>query len=128
MIWLQVKKCTVVLMGALLNAIGMNLFLIPANVYASGFAGIAQLLSKVIAQYASMHLSTGMLLLILNIPVTILGWVKVGKSFTLFSFISVFFRSIFLQIIPVKEVSHDILLNAVFGGVIVSVGVGFTLR
>ncbi|MDP4169983.1 MAG: YitT family protein [Bacillota bacterium] len=128
MIWLQVKKCTVVLMGALLNAIGMNLFLIPANVYASGFAGIAQLLSKVIAQYASMHLSTGMLLLILNIPVTILGWVKVGKSFTLFSFISVFFSSIFLQIIPVKEVSHDILLNAVFGGVIVAVGVGFTLR
>ncbi|MDP4164120.1 MAG: YitT family protein [Bacillota bacterium] len=128
MIWLQVKKCSVVLIGALLNAIGMNLFLIPANVYASGFAGIAQLLSKVLAQYASIHLSMGTLLLILNIPVTILGWVKVGKSFTLFSFISVFFSSIFLQIIPVKEVSHDILLNAVFGGVIVAVGVGFTLK
>jgi uncharacterized membrane-anchored protein YitT (DUF2179 family) len=128
MLWLQIKKVVVVIFGALLNAISMNLFLIPANVYSSGFAGIAQLLSKVLTDISPFSISMGYLLLVLNIPVAILGWKKVGKSFTLFSFLSVLLTTFFLEIIPIKELSHDILLNAVFGGVILAVGVGFTLK
>ncbi|UII56972.1 YitT family protein [Cytobacillus spongiae] len=124
MIWLETKKLIVVAIGALLNAMAMNFFLIPANVYASGFAGVAQLLSGIFGSFAS----TGILLFILNIPVTILGWKKVGKSFTLYSFISVFLMSLFLEIIPIIQLSEDILLNAVFGGVIAAVGVGITLK
>lgn len=111
-----------------MNALSLNFFLIPANVYASGFTGIAQLVSSILGEFAPFNISTGILLLLLNIPVTILGWMKVGKSFTLYSFISVLLSSIFLEIIPVKEVSSDILLNAVFGGVIAALGVGLTLK
>lgn len=128
MLWLQLKKIIVVLTGALLNAISMNLFLIPANVYSSGFTGIAQLLSKVLSEHTPIHVSMGFLLLLLNIPVAILGWMKVGKSFTIYSFLSVVLSSLFLSIIPITRVSHDILLNAVFGGVILAVGVGITLK
>ncbi|AIE59314.1 YitT family protein [Bacillus methanolicus] len=128
MVWLQTKKAIVVLFGALLNAIGMNFFLIPANVYASGFAGVAQLVSKIVGEYTPFSISTGILLFLLNIPVTILGWKKVGKSFTLFSFISVLSMSFFLEAVPVKQLSNDILLNAVFGGVIAAIGVGITLK
>jgi len=124
MIWTEIKKITIVLIGALLNAIAMNFFLIPANVYASGFAGLAQLLSNIFGGNAS----TGILLFILNIPVTILGWKKIGKAFTLYSFISVVAMSIFLELIPITRYSDDILLNAVFGGVISAVGVGLTLK
>ena len=42
----EMKKIIIVVVGALLNAIAMNFFLIPANVYASGFTGVAQLLSR----------------------------------------------------------------------------------
>ncbi|MEC1787018.1 YitT family protein [Schinkia azotoformans] len=122
------KKLLVVLAGAMLTAAGLNLFLIPANVYSSGFAGIAQLLSSILTQYTPITISTGILLFLLNVPVTILGWMKVGKSFTLYSFISVAATTFFLEIIPVYPLSEDILLNAVFGGVILAVGVGFTLR
>lgn len=124
MVWLETKKVFVVLIGAVLNAIAMNFFLIPANVYASGFTGVAQLLSSVLGSFAS----TGILLFILNIPVTILAWKKVGRSFTVYSFLSVFLMSFFLEVIPVIPVSKDILLNAVFGGVIAAVGVGMTLK
>ncbi len=48
----QTKKLLIVIIGALLNAAGLNLFLIPADVYASGFTGVAQLLSSVVDQYA----------------------------------------------------------------------------
>jgi uncharacterized membrane-anchored protein YitT (DUF2179 family) len=128
MVWLQTRKFSVVLVGAFLNAIAMNLFLIPANVYASGFTGIAQLLSRILSDYTALSVSTGVLLFLLNVPVTILAWRKVGKSFTIYSFISVFLMSFFLSVIPIKHLSDDILLNAVFGGVIAAVGVGITLK
>ena len=74
------------------------------------------------------NISTGILLLLLNIPVTILAWRKVGKSFTFYSFLSVILMSFFMEIIPITRWSPDILLNAVFGGVIAAVGVGITLK
>ena len=125
---LESKKLFVVLFGALLNALALNLFLIPANVYASGFTGIAQLLAGILTEYTPLSVSTGILLLLLNIPVTILGWLKVGKSFTFYSFISVLSTTVFLGFIPIVHLSPDILLNAVFGGVISAVGVGLTLK
>lgn len=128
MVWLETKKIFIVVIGAFLNALSLNFFLIPANVYASGFTGIAQLVSSILGEFAPFNISTGILLLLLNIPVTILGWKKVGKSFTFYSFISVLLSSFFLEILPVKEVSSDILLNAVFGGVIAALGVGLTLK
>lgn len=125
---LQAQKIIVVTFGAFLVALAMNLFLIPANVYSSGFAGVAQLISRISNDYAPFTISTGTLILLLNIPVTILAWTRVGKSFTIYSFISVLLTSFFLELIPIKQVSDDILLNAVFGGVILAVGVGTTLK
>lgn len=122
------KKLVVVIIAGLLNAIGMNLFLTPAKVYASGFAGLSQLLSQVLGDFLSIHISTGVLFSLFNIPVVIFAWKKVGKSFTFFSFLSVAFMTLFLEIVPVKAVSHDIILNAIFGGLISAVGVGLALK
>lgn len=126
--WLEVKKIIVVTVGALLNAVALNLFLIPANVYSSGFTGVAQLISSVVTDYTPFTISTGILLLLLNIPVTILGWKKVGKTFTIYSFYSVLATTVFLEFVPIEALSQDIILNAVFGGVILAVGVGITLK
>ncbi|WP_041088693.1 YitT family protein [Jeotgalibacillus soli] len=118
----------IIIIGAVLNAVSLNFFLIPANVFASGFTGLAQLLSNILSEFTPFFLSTGILLIVLNIPAFILGWLKVGKMFTIYSIVSVGFTTLFLSIIPIMELSSDILLNAVFGGVIVGVGVGFTLK
>jgi uncharacterized membrane-anchored protein YitT (DUF2179 family) len=128
MFWLETKKLTVILLGALLGAVALNLFLIPANIYASGFTGAAQLISNLLSDYTPIRVSTGILLLVFNIPVAILGWLKVGKAFTLYSFLSVAATTFFLEVLPVYPLSEDILLNSVFGGVIAAVGVGFTLK
>ena len=124
----EAKKVMVVIIGALLVSVAMNIFLIPAHVYSSGFTGVAQLLSSMLKSYAPFNISTGILLFILNIPVTLLAWRKVGKSFTLYSFLSVVLMTVFMGIIPVIEMSPNILLNAVFGGVVSAIGVGITLK
>ncbi|MBA9025215.1 MULTISPECIES: YitT family protein [Bacillaceae] len=125
---LEVKKIIIVIIGALFNAVAMNLFLIPANIYASGFTGVAQLLSTLLKTYAPFDISTGIILFVLNVPITIIAWQKVGRSFTVYSFISVGLMTVFMEVIPVYKMSPDILLNAVFGGVIAAIGVGITLK
>ncbi|MCM3616891.1 YitT family protein [Sutcliffiella horikoshii] len=124
----HVQKVLIVLVGAFLNAIAMNFFLIPADVYASGFTGVSQLIFRISEDFLPFTISTGVTLFLLNIPVTILAWKKVGRSFTIYSFLSVFLMSLFLEIVPIYTVNNDILLNAVFGGVIAAVGVGLTLK
>lgn len=124
----EAKKVIVVIIGAFLVSVAMNIFLIPAHVYSSGFTGVAQLLSSILKSYASLNISTGILLFILNIPITLIAWTKVGKSFTLYSFLSVLLMTFFMEIIPVIEMSPNILLNAVFGGVVTAIGVGLTLK
>ncbi|OZM58234.1 hypothetical protein CIB95_01285 [Lottiidibacillus patelloidae] len=120
----EIKKNIIFLIGAFLNAIALNWFLIPGEVYAGGFTGVAQLTASLIPA-----VSTGFALLMLNIPVAILGWMKIGKAFTFYSFLNVVETSFFLTIIPIQHLApNDILLNAVFGGVIAAVGVGLTLK
>lgn len=129
MFTVEIKRILIVLLGAILNAISLNLFLIEANVYASGFTGTAQLITSILTDFLGVPgISTGLILFILNIPVAILGWYKVGKGFTVYSVVSVAFTTLFLELIPVQQLSEDIILNAVFGGVIGGVGVGITLK
>ncbi|SDZ74276.1 Uncharacterized membrane-anchored protein YitT, contains DUF161 and DUF2179 domains [Thalassobacillus cyri] len=125
----EAKRIVVVIFGAILNALALNMFLIEANVYASGFTGVAQLTASILKDFLGVPgISTGLLLFVLNIPVAILGWYKVGKGFTVYSALSVAFTTVFLGFIPVKQLSEDIILNAVFGGVLGGAGVGLTLK
>ncbi|WP_088103606.1 YitT family protein [Halalkalibacter urbisdiaboli] len=118
----EIEKAIIIIIGAILVAVALNFFLIPANVFASGFTGLAQLLATVLP------ISTGVLLFVLNIPVAILGWMKIGKSFTVYSIVSVAVTTLSLELIPIWSFSPDILLNAVFGGVIIAIGAGITLK
>ncbi|MCG3088969.1 YitT family protein [Sporosarcina cyprini] len=128
MFFIEAKRIIVVIFGSLLLAISLNFFLINANVYASGFSGAAQLVSSILKDHFDISVSTGILLLLFNIPVFILGWFKVGRGFTIYSIVSVLFATLFLELLPVLSLSDDIILNAVFGGVIAGVGVGLSLK
>src|SRR5699024_871308 len=128
MFLMEAKRIAVVIIGSFLLAISLNFFLIEANVYASGFSGAAQLLSSVFKDFLSMNISTGILVMILNIPVLIIGWFKIGKGFTIYSILSVAFATLFLDLLPILSISDDIILNAVVGGVIGGAGVGISLK
>src|SRR5690625_299158 len=70
----------------------------------------------------------GIILFLLNVPVLILGWFKIGRGFTIYSIVSVVFATLFLEILPIISLSEDIMLNAVAGGVIAGVAVGISLK
>lgn len=128
MFLIEARRIAVVILGSFLLAVSLNFFLISANVYASGFSGLAQLMSSIFQDFLSLNISTGVILFLLNIPVLIIGWFKIGKGFTIYSIVSVIFTTLFLELLPIVLLSEDIMLNAVAGGVISGVAVGISLK
>ena len=76
----KLKKIVVVLVTGLTAAIALNYFLIPANVFSAGMNGIAQIIASLLSEWFHIQVDTGAFIFILNIPVFILGFLKVGET------------------------------------------------
>src|SRR5690625_3661557 len=103
MFLVEAKRIVMVIVSSFLLAVSLNFFLIDANVYASGFAGAAQLASSVFNDFLNINISVGVLLFLFNVPVIIIGWFKVGNGFTLDGVISVVFAMLFFLSVTVAR-------------------------
>ena len=120
--------------AGIINAIGVTMFLAPVNLYDSGISGTAMLLWQITPDEFTFPL----FLLVLNIPLFLFGLKKQGKLFTFYSIWAVTIYSLaswcINYVLPVNlETSSpfagtDLLLCAIFGGLISGVGSGLTLR
>ena len=115
--------------GAIIQAIGLRLFLVPANLASGGVSGISQLINH----YT--HWPIGLMVLIGNIPLFVLGWRFLGGSrFALRTALAVVVYSLFvdlmprLNIFPMQGLTDDIFLNALYGAVVSGVGYGLVYR
>lgn len=118
----------IILVSSIIGAIGLNMFLIPANVFSAGVNGVAQLFSGLLDMKFNLSVDTGILILLFNIPIFLIGWLKLGAKATIYSFFSVLTFSIFAMIIPVQEIVHDVLLNTIIGGILIGIGSAFCLK
>ena len=131
---LKLSKFAMISLAGMINAFGVTIFLQPVNLYDSGISGTSMLLAQLTPE--SMTLS--MFLLILNIPLFLFGLKKQGPVFTIYSMYAVIIYSLgawlITDVLPI-DVSFasplagtDLLLCAVFGGLISGVGSGLTIR
>lgn len=75
------------------------------------------------------HIPLGIFLIVLNLPFVYLGYKKLGKEFALYSAFGIITLALLTAIIhPPVGVTQDPILAAVFGGIIVGVGVGLVIR
>ncbi|WP_235864069.1 YitT family protein [Sutcliffiella halmapala] len=117
------KSLVLITLGALLLAIGIEKFLIPNQMIDGGIVGISIMLAQIT------KLKLAVFLVLLNIPFIILGYKQVGKTFALQSAYGIVVASIFTVFLHHSEgATNDPLLAAVFGGIIVGLGVGVVLR
>lgn len=124
----NIKKIIIVIVAGFLLAVGLNVFLIPANVFSVGLNGISQLISSVLELNFGIKINTGTFIFLFNVPIAVLGWIKLGKSATIYSLLTVLSITIMTHIVPIVEVTDNILMNAIAGGVITGVGVGLTMK
>ena len=121
-------------LAGIINAFGVSLFLFPVKLYDSGISGVSMLLDQVTPP----ALTLSLFLLILNTPVFLFGFKKQGLSFTVYSLYAIGIYSLvshlIMHVLPidVNFVSPlavtDLLLCAVFGGLISGIGSGLTIR
>ncbi len=131
---LTLKNFLILLVAGCINAFGVTVFLAPVNLYDSGISGTSILLSQITPEY----LSLSVFLLILNIPIFLFGLKKQGAIFTIYSLFTVAVYSIcswlITDVLPVDVsiasplAGQDLLLCALFGGIISGVGSGLTIR
>jgi len=125
--WKIAGEFGLVLLGALVQALAMRLFLVPGQLVSGGISGIAQIVNHFVS------IPIGLMVFIGNIPLFILGWRFLGgPRFALRTAVSVgafsLFTDLLVFIIPAQGMTHDNVLNALFGGVLLGVGLGLVYR
>lgn len=123
-----VTKISAAFFYSLAVAVALNFFWDPGRMYSSGVTGFAQLINSVSVRYLPFVISTSSMYFILNVPIFILGWRKIGHKFTFYTIIAVALGSIMMHVIQPLHVHWDPLVCAIFGGVINGVGTGFALK
>ena len=122
------------LAAGIINAFGVTLFLFPVKLYDSGVSGLSMLLDQITPAY----LNISLFLIVINFPIFIFGAKKQGINFTLYSLFTIGIYSLFsyliMNVFPIDVslvsplAGEDLLLCAIFGGVISGVGSGLTIR
>lgn len=110
--------------GSIIVGINYNLFLLPSQIAAGGISGLSTILNKMIGS------DPAMIQFIFNIPIFIIGWFTLGKSFSLKTVIATFVvpLTIFLTASLVEKGTTDALLASLYGGIVLGIGLGLVYR
>lgn len=131
---LRITNILMLTLAGIVNAFGITIFLMPVNLYDSGISGTSMLLDQLTPQC----LTLSIFLVVLNIPLFLFGLKKQGWVFTVYAIYAVCIYSVcawlITDVLPI-DVSFasplagtDLLLCALFGGVISGVGSGIAIR
>ena len=131
---LRLLSFLILLAAGIINSIGVVLFLSPVHLYDSGISGTSMLLGQLTPEW----LPLSFFLIVLNVPLFAYGAKKQGAAFTVYSIFAVVVYSassyVITYVLPIDVSSsspiagNDLLLCAVFGGLISGVGSGLTIR
>ncbi|MGA8942558.1 MAG: YitT family protein [Thermoactinomyces sp.] len=117
------KQAVFIFIGAMLVAVGLEIFLVPNRVIDGGIVGISIMLSHLF------HVNLGFLLFLLNLPFLFLGYKQIGKTFAVSTFYGVMIMSVGTNLLHrIEPLTTDPLLATVFGGIILGFGVGLVIR
>ena len=111
------------LLGTMIMAISIALFLLPNQLSSGGFSGIATIL------YYLFNWKMGTVILLLNIPFFILAFIRIGKEFVFKSIIGTIFLSQFIDFFDkLKPITTDKFLACVYGGILIGIGTSLILK
>ncbi len=127
--WAGVRDYVFVLAGALLEAIALRVFLVPANLASGGITGISQLINHFTGW------PIGVMIFIGNLPLFLIGWRTLGgRKFLSRTAVAVAAYSLFADLLvllpffPKQGLTDDLVLNSIYGAVAVGIGYGLVYR
>ena len=127
--WFKIAKCT---FGILIYSLGINLFVVPNNLYTGGILGLAQLIRT--ATVSAFNINPGfdissIIYYAINIPLLIIAYKKISKTFFARTMYTVTLNSIFLAVMPIPKepLISDFSASTLIGGILAGIGIGMAL-
>ena len=119
----HLKRTLFLLIGSVLVAVGLEIFLVPNSIIDGGIIGISILTSHLT------HVPIGVFTFLFNLPFLFIGYRQIGRTFAVNTLVAIILMSVFTYLLhPVMPLTVDPLLAAIFGGVILGIGVGTIIR
>jgi uncharacterized membrane-anchored protein YitT (DUF2179 family) len=117
-----IRNAAYIVAGILCAGMGLKGFLLSSHFIDGGATGVSMLLS------AALQLPLSVGLLLINLPFLVLGYKQVGLPFAVKSAVAIAGLALCLAVVPYPDVTPDLLLTAVFGGVFIGAGIGLAMR
>ena len=111
-------RVLVITASSIIVAVNLKSFVAAGDLFPGGFTGITRLVQRCALEFAGMELPFGPINLALNAIPALISFKLVGKRFTLYSCLTIALTSIFTDLVPALDITEDILLIAIFGGMI----------
>ena len=128
--WFKLFKC---ILGTFIYTLGINLFVVPNHLYTGGIMGTAQLIRSLILNFIDLSSVpfdiSSVIYYLLNIPLFIIAYKKIGKTFFFRTLFTVTLNSVLLMIVPIPKTPlvNELITNVLIGGILAGLGVRFVL-
>lgn len=128
-----IVRYAIITLGCVIYSLGVSLFLDANNFASGGITGVAIIINYIIKAASGFDFSTGILIIILNVPIFVLGAIYFGKKFiistayatVMSSALMYLWEFVFESYLPITE---SMLLAALVGGAMFGIGLGFIFR
>ncbi|MCR5725737.1 MAG: YitT family protein [Treponema sp.] len=114
-------------LGAVLMSVNLNTFVHSAGLLPGGFTGVVLLLQEVFLRFFGIHIPFSALLWTMNAIPAAISFKLIGKNFTLYSCLMIVISGFLTDLLPSFPVTGDLLLCAVFGGIVNGIAVSLCL-
>ena len=118
----SVTSCIYMILGVISATIGLKAFLLSNNFLDGGAMGVS-LLINILTDF-----DLSLLILMINLPFIIIGYRQISWQFAIRSTISIILLSVLVHFVELPSITSDKLLIAIFGGVFLGAGIGFSIR
>lgn len=118
----SLSSVTYTILGVFSALVALQGFMIPNHFLDGGITGISILVEEVF------HIPFSISLIIFNLPFIYIGYKKIGKTFSVNSFLAVIVLAILMTFITFPQITSDKVLIAVFGGFFIGLGIGLVIR
>ena len=120
------------IIGGVIYAVAVNLFIVPFNLYSGGIVGIAQLIRTILADYIHIDFGSrdvaGIIFYVLNIPILIYAFPRLEKLFFLKTLVAVTALMLAMSFVPTTKIVDDPLASTIVGAFLSGAGIGLVLR
>lgn len=122
-IFKNIKEYFLIALGCMAMAMGVSLFLLPNELSTGGFSGIATIL------YYLFKFPLGITTFLLNIPLLLVAYFKIGKKLLTRSIYGIVVFSVLIDVFDkMPTLTHDRFLGCIYGGIMMGIGTAIVLK